>query len=81
MKQWIIRTLVKAWMPGYSLAPITKNIKTVDDFKQLVSEVLPGYHISRNPVREKKVYREVKMEDVMDMVVEMKKNERYADEI
>jgi hypothetical protein len=21
MKQWIIRTLVKAWLPGYELAP------------------------------------------------------------
>jgi hypothetical protein len=21
MKQWIIRTLIKAWLPGYELAP------------------------------------------------------------
>ena len=43
--------------------------------------VEPGYHRHKNPEQKKKVYREVKMEDVQDIIVEMKKNERYADEV
>jgi hypothetical protein len=39
----------------------------------LMDKYMPTYHISRNPVREKKVYREVKMEDVKDMQIEMLK--------
>jgi hypothetical protein len=39
----------------------------------LMEKYMPTHHISRNPVREKKVYREVKMEDVKDMQIEMLK--------
>jgi hypothetical protein len=62
MKEWIIRTLIKAWLPGYELAP-------------------PGTHVHKNPVKTKRVYREVKLEDVQDMVVEQLKARGEKDAI
>jgi hypothetical protein len=76
MKQWIIRTLVKAWMPNYRLI---HDIPV--DFDAIKRSLPEGYHISRNPVRKKGepcivvpyYEKESTLEDARDMEIEITK--------
>jgi hypothetical protein len=52
MKQWIIRILIKAWMPEYMIVPRMTNKKELNAF---IEREFPGIHAHNNPVAKPKL--------------------------